>query len=209
MIRIFIILVCTMFVAVFLFCFAFPGRTVSVHAAQDPGQTTNDATRDADIAMLKDRVPDQAHAMISVAYHFNNLWFAAKAKNWPLAEFYLNETRSHLKWAVRIIPIRKDSAGREIKMNEILEAVENSLLSELLESVKSQNELQFEQNYKLMLEAGCYSCHKAADKPYLRPQIPTNPAEAMMNFDPKAIWPIYRTCYNHASHDVIMRRINV
>ena len=36
----------------------------------------------------------------------------------------------------------------------------------------------------------CYSCHKAADKPYLRPQIPTEPASRIMNFDPKANWPL-------------------
>ena len=35
----------------------------------------------------------------------------------------------------------------------------------------------------------CYSCHKAADKPYLRPRVPTEPASRIMNFDPKADWP--------------------
>src|SRR5688500_17646496 len=62
-----------------------------------------------EIQQLKDKAPDQAHAMVSVAYHFNNLWFAANRGNWPLAEFYLNETRSHTRWAVRIIPVRKDN----------------------------------------------------------------------------------------------------
>ena len=36
----------------------------------------------------------------------------------------------------------------------------------------------------------CYSCHKAADKPYLRPQVPTEPATRLINFDPKADWPL-------------------
>jgi hypothetical protein len=62
----------------------------------------------ADIARLKGIVPDQSHAMKDVAYHFANLWFAAQHENWPLAEFYWAETRSHLRWAVRIIPVRKD-----------------------------------------------------------------------------------------------------
>jgi hypothetical protein len=32
----------------------------------------------AEIKRLQDVAPDQAHAMMSATYHFNNLWFAAK-----------------------------------------------------------------------------------------------------------------------------------
>ena len=32
----------------------------------------------------------------------------------------------------------------------------------------------------------CYSCHTAADKPYLRLQIPTEPASRIINFDSEA-----------------------
>ena len=64
-----------------------------------------------EIERLKKIVPDQAHAMQDVDYHFTNLWFAAQQGNWPLAKFYLNETRSHLRWAVRINPVRKDTPG--------------------------------------------------------------------------------------------------
>src|SRR5262245_18114100 len=53
-----------------------------------------------DVERLKQIVPDQAHAMSDVDYHFSNLWFAGKAKNWPLAEFYWKESLSHLRWAV-------------------------------------------------------------------------------------------------------------
>jgi hypothetical protein len=155
-------------------------------AAEDAGPTNE--SRDADIAMLKGRMPDQAHAMTSVAYHFNNLWFAAEAENWPLAEFYWNETRSHLRWSVRIIPIRKDNAGREVKLPDILQAIENTTLTQLKEHIDAKDGKKFEATYKQMLES-CYSCHKAADKPYLRPRVPQQPAEPMMNFDPKATWP--------------------
>ena len=47
----------------------------------------------------------------------------------------------------------------------------------------------FEAAYKFSLET-CYSCHKAVDKPFLRPQMPERPAETMMNFDPTAKWPL-------------------
>lgn len=141
-----------------------------------------------EVKRLKAILPDQAHAMQDVDYHFSNLWFAAKEHNWPLAQFYLNETRSHLRWAVRIIPVRKDNAGREIKLESILEAIENSPLKKLDEAVKSQSDEAFRDGYEFMLTS-CYACHKAADKPWLRPQIPQQPATSIMNFDPKATWP--------------------
>ncbi len=44
---------------------------------------------------------------------------AGQRQNWPLAQFYLDETRSHLKWAVRIIPVRKDPAGQDVDLTAL------------------------------------------------------------------------------------------
>jgi hypothetical protein len=137
--------------------------------------------------MLKGRVPDQSHAMKDVGYHFANLWFAGQKKNWPLAKFYLDETRSHLKWAVRIIPIRKTKAG-DVDLRGILEAVDNSMLNEIQKAIQSEDASKFTGTYKQALE-GCYACHKASEKPYLRPQIPERPEVGIINFDPDAKWP--------------------
>jgi len=102
--------------------------------------------------------------MKDVSEHFGNLWFAGRAENWPLADFFLSETHSHLKWAVRVIPKRKDNAGKEIDLVAILQAVENSPLKQLESSVKTMDKVAFEKAYRFMLD-DCYSCHKAADKP--------------------------------------------
>ena len=155
--------------------------------AVKPALTENQKLH-ADVARLKDVVPDQAHAMMSVAYNFNNLWFAAKAENWPLAEFYWGETRSHLRWAVRVIPVRKDKANRDVKLRDILQAVENSPLKQLQDAIKAKDHVKIAAAYKFMIE-GCYSCHKAVEKPYLRPQIPIRAAEPTINFNPKTDWP--------------------
>ncbi len=126
--------------------------------------------------------------MMDVAYHFTNLWFAGRSENWPLAEFFWSETRSHLAWAVRIIPKRKDTAGREVDLVAILQSLENSPLKQLGAAIKDHDRNGFDKAYRFTLE-GCYSCHKAADKPYLRPQVPTTPPLSIINFDPKADWP--------------------
>ncbi len=143
----------------------------------------------ADVERLKNVVPDQSHAMSDVEYHFSNLWFAGKAGNWPLAEFYWKETLSHVRWAVRIIPVRKDNAGKEVKLESILQAIENTPHLKMGDVIAQHNAAKFEQTYRRLIEEGCYTCHKASDKPYLRPHIPERPASAIINFDPRATWP--------------------
>jgi hypothetical protein len=142
----------------------------------------------AELETIKGKLPDQSHAMQDVSYHFSNLWFAAQKENWPLANFYLSETRSHLRWAVRIIPKRKDSAGKEVDLPAILQAFENSPWKQMQEAIVAKDKTEFEQKYRFALET-CYSCHKAADKPFIRPQIPTQPETPIINFDPAADWP--------------------
>lgn len=141
-----------------------------------------------ELETIKGKLPDQAHAMEDVSHHFSNLWFAVQKENWPLATFYLDETRSHLRWAVRIIPKRKDKAGREIDLEAILQAFENSPWKQMHDAIAAQNKAEFESKYRFGLES-CYACHKAADKPFIRPQIPAQPESPIVNFDPTAEWP--------------------
>ena len=142
----------------------------------------------AKVKALEDLLPSQSHLMADVGDHFANLWFAGTAENWPLADFYLGETRNHLRWAVRRIPIRKDNQGKDVNLSAILEAFENSQLTHLKKTIDGKDKAAFESVYKESLTV-CYSCHKAADKPYLRPRIPAEPPSRIMNFDPKADWP--------------------
>jgi hypothetical protein len=158
-------------------------------AVEESGSQVELSALKAEIERLKGVVPDQAHAMSDVEHHFANLWFAGKAGNWSLAEFYWKETVSHIKWAIRIIPVRKDNAGREVKLESIFQAIENTPHLKLGEVIARQNPKEFESTYRKFLEEGCYACHKASDKPYLRPRVPELPASSMINFDPKAKWP--------------------
>jgi hypothetical protein len=159
-------------------------RAVAQAAAAAPADEALHAT----LEEIKARLPDQSHAMKDVGYHFANLWFAAQQKNWPLATFYNQETLSHLHWAVRIIPKRKDSLGQDVDLVAILQAFENSPWKQVKEAIDAQDSAAFEKAYRFTLET-CYSCHKAAEKPYLRPQIPTAPEAPIINFDPAAKWP--------------------
>lgn len=161
------------------------GPPLSLALAQDSKPSSDElASLKAEVARLKGLVPDQSHAMSDVGYHYNNLWFAGQNENWPLATFYSDEVRSHLKWAVRIIPKRKDAEGREIDLGGILGGLETSTLKDLAQSIKDRDKAKFTSAYKAQLE-GCMACHRATNKPYLRLHIPERPDVGLMEFHPE------------------------
>jgi hypothetical protein len=157
---------------------------VGATATQAAPQGDEMSALKAEVARLKTVVPDQAHAMSDVGQHFTNLWFAAEAGNWPLAQFCLDETRSHLRWAVRIIPKRKDAEGREIDLGGILGGLETSTLKDLDQAVKAKDKEKFALGYKAQIDA-CMSCHKASNKPFIRLRTPEKPDSNILDFKPE------------------------
>jgi hypothetical protein len=136
---------------------------------------------------LERRVPDQAIGMTHVAYHFTNLWFAARDHNWPLADFYLGEVRTDVKWTVGMRPVRKGPAG-DVDLSAIAQAVDSTEFAKIGDAIHRRRTDEFVPAYDETLTA-CFACHKAIGKPYLRPQRPTAADERIINRDPVAKWP--------------------
>jgi hypothetical protein len=155
-------------------------RMVGADAAGDAAAEI--ARLKAEIEQLRGRLPDQSHVMKDVGYHFSNLWFAAGAKNWPLAKFYLDETRSHLKWAVRVNPVRKTKGG-DLDLRVILDALDRTVLADTQKAIDARDLAAFRKAYQQTLN-GCYACHTAAEKPYLRPKVPEQPETRIIDFEP-------------------------
>src|ERR1700688_5040725 len=95
----------------------------SMVMAQNPAPELS--TMQADIAHLKEVVPSQSHSMTDVGYQFANLWFAGTKKNWPLADFFLNESRQHITWTIRMRPVRKDTEGNPVDLKAIFDTISN------------------------------------------------------------------------------------
>jgi len=83
--------------------------------------------------------------------------------------------------------VRRWFAG-DLDLKGILDAVDNTFLSALQKTIEAKDATKFATAYRQTIE-GCYSCHKAAEKPYLRLQIPDHPEAPIINFDPAAKWP--------------------
>jgi hypothetical protein len=153
-------------------------RVPAPAAAQvDPQVSTN-------VERLLKLVPSQSHAMADVGYHWTNLWFAGEQKNWPLAEFYFNESRSHIQWAIMIRPIRKDAENRDVDLQAIFNALDVSSFAGVKFAIAQKDSQKFAAAYKLALE-GCYACHKASAKPFLRVTVPSAPAQGIVDFAPE------------------------
>jgi hypothetical protein len=123
-------------------------------------------------------------AMVMADYHTANLWFAGKAENWPLADYYWMEVQSHMELSARADP----SGRREAKLQQILKAIEDAPTMQVDEAISKRDLRAFGTAYRNLL-VGCYNCHKAAGKPYLRPRMPVPPSSSIINVNPKAIWP--------------------
>jgi hypothetical protein len=146
-----------------------------------------DALR-ADVARLKTNAPSQSHTMSDVGYHWTNLWFAAEKKNWPLAQFYFEESRAHILWTIQLRPVRKAPDGGDVNLVPIFESIDSSAFKAVADAIQTQNSGAFAAAYRETLQA-CYGCHKTSGKPYLRPMVPTEPGQSIINSDGAATWP--------------------
>jgi hypothetical protein len=147
--------------------------------APKPGEV---AGASMDLQKIYDRLPDQSHAMQDAGYHFQNLWFAGGRQNWPLASYYLRKTRSYLKLAVLIKPVRKTQAG-DVNLQGILDAVDHSLLAQLDQAITNKDVDGFKTAYRQTIE-GCNGCHSACERSYIHLQVPTMPSALIIDFDP-------------------------
>jgi len=142
----------------------------------------------ADVEMLKGRAPSASVAMADVGFHFSNLWFAGQAGNWPLATYYYNEMRNHVRWLVRIAPMPRGPEGMPVDVGSIFDAIDTSTFATLKATLEKKEAAKFAGAYRGAMES-CYQCHKAVGRPYLRPMIPKTPPQSIINLDPKANWP--------------------
>lgn len=136
-----------------------------------------------EVDQLKNMTPSQSHAMADVDYHFANLWFASRYRNWPLAVFYLNETKSHINWTVRLRPVRKLASGQDLDLRPLLQAIELSGLTQIRTALDKHDVKAFESAYRVTMSE-CYACHVASEKPFLRPRVPESPATHMIGMRP-------------------------
>jgi len=112
--------------------------------AADEGRARDDSgALRADVARLKANAPSQSHTMADVGYHWTNLWFAAEKKNWPLAQFYFEESRAHILWTIQLRPVRKGPDGNDVNLVPIFESIDTSAFKAVADAIQAQNSTAF------------------------------------------------------------------
>src|SRR5258707_14117222 len=97
-----------------------------------------------EVALLKALVPSNSHIMMDVQWHWTNLWFAGRKRNWPLALYYFNETRGHIRWLIKKSPImRNTTEGKDVDIARIFDAVDTSSLAAAKTASTAKDSVQF------------------------------------------------------------------
>ena len=124
---------------------------------------------EAELAKLKETASGLGEYMTTIQLHAGKLWFAAKAANWELAQYELDELKETMEAAKGL-----NAEKNGIKISNVLDSVLQTQLPELDKSIKSKSQTKFQSSYDETLSA-CNGCHESAGYKFIhiiRPSAP-------------------------------------
>jgi hypothetical protein len=122
-----------------------------------------------ELASTKELLPGLGEYMTTIQLHAAKLWFAAKAANWELAAYELQELQETME-AVKKLNVEKNG----VKISGVLDAVLQTQVAELNASIKRRNSAEFQKSYDATLNA-CNDCHTETGHKFIQIIRPTTP----------------------------------
>jgi uncharacterized phage infection (PIP) family protein YhgE len=122
---------------------------------------------EANLAKLNEAAPGLGEYMTTIQLHAGKLWFAAKALNWELAEYELDELKETMEAAKGL-----DAEKNGVKISNVLDSVLQTQVAALDKSLKSKSQTEFQRSYDETLSA-CNGCHESAGYRFIRIVRPT------------------------------------
>jgi hypothetical protein len=116
---------------------------------------------------LRTLMPGLGEYMTAIQLHVTKLWFAARANNWGLAAYELNELEE-TAGTVERLHIFKDS----VDVSSVIQSVRLSQMGLLGLAIKNRNPRSFSSAYNETL-AACNGCHRAAGYGFIHIVTPT------------------------------------
>ena len=108
--------------------------------------------------------PGLARLMPEIGNRVWKLYYAAQAKNWPLAKFQLKEARKLMELGALTRPKYEKDLGKFIEKR----------VMPMMGALESENLEKFNEEFEKTVEqANAY--HEAYDKPFLRWKVPAEP----------------------------------
>ncbi|TMA90696.1 MAG: hypothetical protein E6J74_23435 [Deltaproteobacteria bacterium] len=123
----------------------------------------------ADLTSVKELAPGLGEYMTTIQMHAGKLWFAARATNWDLAQYELDELKETMEAAKGL-----NAEKNGIKISNVLDSVLQTQIAELDKSIKSKSQTEFQKSYDETLSA-CNGCHTEAGYKFIRIIRPSAP----------------------------------
>lgn len=117
-----------------------------------------------------------AALMLRMQIHMDKLYWAGKAKNWPLAAFYTHEIEETLEEITKA-KIVEDGVNVSALAGPML----GGAVSTVENTIKAKT--GFETAYVATVNA-CNGCHAAAKHPFIQIQVPLRPMFTNQKFTP-------------------------
>jgi hypothetical protein len=122
-----------------------------------------------EIANIKESAPGLGEFMTTMQLHMGKLWFPAKASNWELAKYELDELREAMQSAKSLHEVKNGVA-----LSNVLDSVLQTQVAQLAESIKRKSPAEFQKSYDETLGA-CNGCHTEAGYKFIHIVRPIAP----------------------------------
>jgi hypothetical protein len=132
----------------------------------------------ADLAAAKELAPGLGEYMTTIQLHVGKLWFAAKASNWGLAEYEIDELKETMETAKAL-----NAEKNGVKISNVLDSVLQTQVAELDKSIKNKSQTEFVKSYDETLNA-CNGCHTEVGYQFIHLVRPTVPPITNQKWEP-------------------------
>ena len=124
-------------------------------------------------------VPGLEQFMNVILIEHNKLWFAAKARNWPLAEYQLGEIKEIMGDVQDLVPTFKN-----LPLADMLDAFITKEIAALEKSIEAKDYKAYAVGYD-NLTAACNACHKGTENGFVVIKRPSQPAFTNQDYEPR------------------------
>jgi cytochrome c553 len=129
--------------------------------------------------MPKAYVPGLEVFMSSIQSEHAKLWYAGRARNWPLAAYTLSEIKEVMSDVQDFVP-----TFRNLPLADMLDAVITGEIAQLEKAVDAKDRRAFAAGYA-KLTAACNACHQETGNGFIRIRRPRGRAFPNQDFRPR------------------------
>ena len=108
------------------------------------------------------------------------LWFAGQAKNWPLADYELDELKEGFDDVLKRFPTHDG-----IALAPLVKLIADQEIPELAKAIEARDGARFASAFDA-LTAGCNGCHQSAKHGFIVIQRPASQPYSNQSFAPKS-----------------------